>query len=321
MGVHRVVVTDDRYGGYREEEEVFRDQGIRLRVCNFQSPQEAIEGLRGADAILCNLFPMTEEVIESTDACRVISRYGVGYDNVAVEAATRRGIWVARVPDYASEETSDQALSLLLGYIRKIPFKDQAIRRGRWNLHREQPSRRISGKVFGIVGYGRVGQALHRKIRGFSLSRVLICDPTEDSAYIADQGGEKVPLEVLLAEADYVSLHIPLKPETRRLIGREELKGMKSSAILINTSRGGVVDEAALAWALSTAEIAGAGLDVFEEEPINPNNPLLNSERVILSDHTGWYSEESLKELKTKAARNILEVLKGRPPLYAVNKP
>lgn len=321
MKEYRVVVTDDRYGSYREEEEVFRNHGIHLDVCNFQSPGEATRGLKGADAVLCNLFPMTEEVISSLEGCRVISRYGVGYDNVAVDAATAKGIWVARVPDYASEDTSDQALALFLGCVRKISFKDRAIRQGRWNLHKEQPNHRITGKTFGIVGYGGVGQALHRKIRGLSLSRILIYDPTEDPAYIADRGGEKVDLETLLAESDYVSLHVPLRPETRHLIGREELKRMKSRAILINTARGGVVDEAALAWALEAGEIAGAGLDVFEQEPINPDNPLLSSERVILSDHAGWYSEESLKELKTKAALNILEVLQGRPPLYSVNQP
>jgi D-3-phosphoglycerate dehydrogenase len=318
---YRVVVTDDRYGSYKEEEEVFKDLNIHLDIRNFQSPQEALEGLKDADGILCNLFPMTGDIIAALDKCRVISRYGVGYDNVAVEAATEKGIWVARVPDYASEDTSDQALALFLGCVRKISFKDREIRRGRWNLHKEQPNHRITGKTFGIVGYGGVGQALHRKIQGLSLSEILVCDPTEDPDFIQDQGAVKVDLETLLSRSDYVSLHVPLRPDTRHLIGKEQFKLMKNRAILINTARGGVVDEAALAEALRSGEIAGAGLDVFEHEPVNPDNPLLLLDRVILSDHAGWYSEESLKELKTKAALNIAEVLQGRSPLYSVNQP
>ena len=320
MANWRIVVTDDRYGDYTEEEKVFAEVGADLEVRNFRDEDDALRGLKGAHGVLVNLFPLSGRIIDGLDECRVISRYGVGYDNVDVRQATEKGIWVARVPDYASEDTSDQALALFLGCVRKIAFKDRAIRSGRWNLHKEQPNYRITGKTFGIVGYGGVGLALHRKLQGLSLSRILICDPTEDPEFIRRQGGEAADLETLLTQSDYISLHVPLKENTRNLIGPRELEMMKSRAILINTSRGGVVDEEALASALEERRIAGAGLDVFTHEPLGQDSPFMKLDNVILSDHAGWYSEESLRELKIKAARNIAEVLKGSAPLYPVNQ-
>ncbi|MBI9104471.1 MAG: C-terminal binding protein [Spirochaetales bacterium] len=315
----KIVVTDDRYGNYKEEEKVFEEVGAELVIRNFTDSRDAIAGLKDADAILNNLFPMTDEVISSLTKCKVISRYGVGYDNVNVKAATDSDIWVARVPDYASEDTSDQALALFLGCVRKIAFKDRAIRTGSWNLHKEQPNYRITGKTFGIIGYGGVGVAMHRKLAGLSLAKVLIHDPSEDPDFIKSRGGRKVDLDELLRQSDYISLHLPLKETTRHLIDRPQLEMMKERAILINTSRGGVINEAVLAEFLKAKRIAGAGLDVFETEPLPEVSPLRALDNVILSDHAGWYSEESLRELKMKAAMNIVEVLKGNAPLYPVN--
>ena len=321
MNSWKVIVTDDRYGNYHEEEKVLSEAGAVLEVRNFTSPREAAEGLKDADAILNNLFPMTREIVSGLQSCRIISRYGVGYDNVDVRAATKNNIWVARVPDYASEDTSDQALALFLGCVRKIAYKDRMIREGGWNLHKQQPNYRITGKTFGIIGYGGVGMAMHRKLAGLSLARVLVYDPTEDPKLIKSRGGIKTELEQLLTESDYISLHLPLNESTLRLIDRPQIEMMKERAILINTSRGGIINEQALAEALETGRIAGAGLDVFETEPLPSESRLRTLDNVILSDHTGWYSEESLKELKMKAAMNIAEVLKGGEPLYPVNRP
>ncbi len=320
METFTVVVTDDRYGSYREEEEVLGEIGARLEVRNLGSASEAVDVLSRADAVLVNLFPMRAEVISRLDRVRVISRYGVGYDNVDVEAATRKGIWVARVPDYCQEEVSDQTVALLLGCIRQIACKDRKIREGKWNLHKDQPTSRIEGKTLGIVGYGRVGKRLHRKMAGFGLAGVLVCDPLEDSSMIVKAGGTPVGLEKLLRESDYVSLHVPLTPETKGMIGAGELGLMKPTAFLINTSRGSVVDEAALACALDSGRLAGAGLDVFRKEPLPADSPLLKLDSVILSDHAGWYSVESEVELKTKAARNVAAVLRGGAPIYPVNE-
>ncbi len=321
MATLRVVVTDDRYGSYEEENAVLKEIGVSVEVHDQMDESETLRVLAQADGILVNLHPLPEGVIEKLERCRVISRYGVGYDNVAVQSATAKGIWVARVPDYCLEDVSDQALALLLGCVRKVAFKDRRIREGAWNLHREQPSYRIAGKTLGLIGYGAIARTLHRKMSGFGLDRVLAFDPYIDPKTIMENGAQAVPLRRLLKESDYLSVHAPLNEETRGLIGSRELALMKKTAILVNTSRGPLLEEKAVAAALAGGKIAAAGLDVFESEPLPPDSPLLRLDNAVLSDHAGWYSEESVAELKTKAARNVLEVLKGGKPLYPVNQP
>jgi D-3-phosphoglycerate dehydrogenase len=314
-----VFVTDDRYSSYQEEEAVLSSVDARLTVLNLSCEEEAVVALREADGILVNLFPLNARVIDSLDHCRIISRYGVGYDNVDLEAATRKGIWVARVPDYATEDVSDHALALLLGCVRKIAYKDHRIRSGAWNMQKEQPVFRVAGKTLGLVGFGSIARALHRKIGGFGLGKILVYDPYVPADVIKKEGCVPVTLEFLLTESDYVSLHIPLSSQTRGLIGQTQIGMMKTSGILINTARGPVVDEVALCRALQTGKLAGAGLDVFEKEPLPDDSPLRKLDNVILSDHNAWYSEESMVELKTKAALNVARVLAGNPPVYPVN--
>jgi D-3-phosphoglycerate dehydrogenase len=321
METFKVVVTDDRYGSYDEENAVLQEIGARVEVHDGMDEAETVRVLSDAHGILVNLHPLPAGVIEKLEKCRVISRYGVGYDNVAVETATSRGIWVARVPDYCLEDVSDQALALLLGCVRKVAFKDRRIREGRWNLHKVQPSYRMAGKTLGLIGYGAIARTLHRKMSGFGLARVLAFDPYLEPARISENGAEPTTLRKLLEEADYVSVHAPLNEETRGLIGSRELARMKKTAILINTSRGPLVEEKAVVEALATGQIAAAGLDVFEEEPLPSGSPLLQLDNATLSDHAGWYSEESQAELKTKAARNVAAVLKGGEPAYPVNHP
>ena len=319
MSRFRVVVTDDRFGDYQQENAVLAELGCRVEVLDLSGSRDEL--LEDADAILVNLHPMPAPLIRRLRRCRVISRYGVGYDNVDVPAATEAGIWVARVPDYCTEDVSDHALALLLACVRRIPFVDRRVREGAWNLRSEQPARRIAGKTLGIVGYGRSGRALHRKVSGLGLARVLVCDPHKYPRDILAEGAEPADLDTLLAQADFVSLHVPLSPETRHLLGPARLARMRPQAILINTSRGQVVEEQALAGALACGRLAYAGLDVFEHEPLGAASPLAGLANVVLSDHAGYYSEESLDELKTKAARNVAAVLLGGEPPYPVNRP
>ena len=320
MSRFTVVIADDRYASYREEEEVLRDVDAEIQVFRSGTTAEAKRAFSGANGILVNLFPMTAELIESLHGCRVISRYGVGYDNVDVEAATRRGIWVTFVPDYCFEEVADHALALLLCCIRKVGYKDRMIREGKWNLHRDQPCHRVEGKTLGILGYGNAAHTLLRKVSGLGFGRVLMCDPYVRASTIKAAGAEPVDLRVLLEQSDYISVHVPLTPETRHMIGREELALVKPGAILINTARGPVLDENALAEALASGRLGGAGLDVFETEPLPAGSPLRQLDTVIFTDHAGWYSEESVVELKTKAARNVAAVLAGGRPPYPVNR-
>ena len=319
MSRFTVVIADDRYAGYDEERAVLAEVDADVRVFSSSSVSEGPAAFRDADAILVNLFPMTTEVIESLPRCRVISRYGVGTDNVDIEAATRRGIWVAFVPDYCFEEVADHALALLLGCIRKIGYKDRMVRAGKWNTHKDQPCYRIEGKTLGILGYGNAAHTLLRKVSGLGFGRVLMCDPYVRSSTIKAAGGQPVDLPTLLSQSDYISVHVPLTEETRHMIGRAELALVKPGALLVNTARGPVLDEAALFDALRDGRLGGAGLDVFETEPLPADSPLRQLENVVLTDHAGWYSEESEVELKTKAARNAASVLAGGRPIYPVN--
>ena len=313
-----VVVTDDRYGSYKEEKEVLSEIGARLTVYDFKADDHVFPYLEDVDALLVNLFPMTSRIIGALKKCKVISRYGVGFDNVDVDAAWEQGIWVARVPDYCTEDVSDHAVALLLSAIRSIAFKDRRIRQGGWNLQQDQPCHRIEGKVLGIIGYGRSGQAVRKKMSGFSLSRVLVHDPSESAAKLRADSVEQASLREVLACSDYVTIHVPLMPATEHMIGEKELDLMKESAILVNTSRGPVLDEEALYLALKNETIAGAALDVFTEEPLPVFSPLKKLDNVVLSDHSGWYSIESISDLKTKAAQNVLAVLKGGEPVSPV---
>lgn len=320
MEKYKVVVTDDRYEDYKEENKVLKELGIEVEIHNLTGPEDAGKVLKDADAVLNNLFPLTKKIISKMDKCKVINRYGVGYDNIDVEAATEKGIWVSRVPDYSLEDVSDHALALLLGSIRKIAYKDRLIRQGKWNLHKDWPSFRIAGKILGLIGFGAISRTLFRKVSGLGLDKVLIYDPFVNADEIEKPGGIAAGLDDLIKNSDYISIHAPLTKETKGMIGKDEFAKMKSSAILVNTSRGPLVNEADLYSALKENRIAAAGIDVYEEEPLPDSSPLRNLDNIILTDHAGWYSEESIVELKTKAARNILEVLKGRKPVYPVNK-
>jgi D-3-phosphoglycerate dehydrogenase len=320
MAQHRVAVTDDRFHSpYDLERDILREADAELELLQIESEAEAPEALGSMDGLLVNHFAVSASVLRRMKRCRIVSRYGTGYDNVDVQEATRAGIWVANVPDYATEDVSDHALALLLGCARKLVYRDRRIREGGWYLFSEQKCSRIRGKALGIVGYGRIGRAFHRKVKGLGLAAVLVSDPYVDPPFIRSQGASPVGLPELLARSDYVSLHASLTEETRGLIGEQELAVMREGAILINTARGPIVKEEALVARLESGALGYAGLDVYQKEPLAPKHPLRKLENVILSDHAAWYTEESEAEMRSKAARNVLAVLKGGRPLYPVN--
>ena len=283
-----------------------------------RSREELYAAVRDVDAVMIGLEIFDAPLIESMRRCRIISRYGIGYDNIDVDAATKAGIWVGRVPDYGWEAVSDHALALFLACVRDLGCLDRRARAGQPG--RRRPMFLVKGRTFGVIGCGGIGSALVRKLAGFGLARILVHDPYLTAEQVAAAGGEAAGLETLLRESDFVSLHTPLTDGTRGLIGAAQLALMKPTAVLVNTSRGAVVDEAALAAALADGTIAAAGLDVFETEPLPADSPLAGLDNVILTNHLAWYTEESSVELATKAARNIREVFSGRPPLYPVNR-
>ena len=315
-----VVILDSVYSAYDEERSVFEPMGIIPRISPTTDEQEIIDLCRNADGICVNLAPMPASVINELDRCRVIARYGVGYDNVDVDAAAQKGIWVANVTDYCGEDVSDQAMALLLSCARKTARRDAQVRAHQWAINTSDPVYRIKGKTFGFLGFGMIARIVNRKLKGFEPGNVLAADPFIDSETVKQHGAELVDFDTVIRKSDFISIHMPLNEKTRHIISDKEFKAMKPTAILINTSRGPVIDEEALVRALETGWINSAGIDVFEQEPLPENSRLKKLENITLSDHTGWYSEESLSELKTKTARNVRAVLEGSRPDYPVNE-
>jgi D-3-phosphoglycerate dehydrogenase len=322
---YKVVTTDRRFSSYKEEESVLSAVGASFEIYDCRTKEELIDAVHDADGVILNLNLFDKEVLGSMEKCKVISRYGIGLDNIDIEAATEKGIWISNVPEYGAEEdVADQAVAHLFGCIRKVPYKDKRIKSGAWNVHDEQPCYRIKGKNLGIIGYGRIGRSFHKKLSGFGFGKVLIFDPyvKPDEVKIDNCPNCQVTdFETLMKEADHISIHALATEETKHMINADALNLAKKTLILVNTSRGALIDEKALADWLAKNPGAYAGLDVFEEEPLPEDSPLLKLDNIILSDHAGFYSEESLVELKTKAAQNVAEVLKGNKPLYPVNNP
>jgi D-3-phosphoglycerate dehydrogenase len=276
------------------------------------------ELLARADAVLNTVLPLTASLIGSLQRCRVIVRTGVGVDTVDVAAATAAGIVVACVPDASIEEVSNHALTLLLALSRKVVRLDRAVRAGRWDRRMLAPMGTIHGQTLGIVGFGRIGQALGRKALALGL-RVLACDPIVPASVMTAAGAAAASLDELLTSSDFVSLHAPLTPGTAYLIGERELAGMKPSAILINTARGGLVDQVALTRALQAGQLAGAGLDVFEQEPLPAADPLLTLDNVVLTPHSAAFSDASVAEIRRRSGEAAACVLTGRWPRGVVN--
>ena len=283
-----------------------------------QPEKQVIAAAADADAVLVREAPIGRRVIEALSRCKAIVRYGVGVDNIDLEAARERRIYVANVPGYGTEEVSDHAAALLLGCIRTLLIRDTRLRQGKFETDINDELFRTTGKTLGLVGYGKISQALHRKWKGFLPAEVLVYDPFVENSVIKEQGGKPADMATLLSESDYISLFGSQK-NTQHIIDESALRMMKPTAIIVNTARGELIDEKALVDALNDRRILAVGLDVFEKEPISQDNPLLRMPNVILSGHTGWYSKDSVLELQTRAAQEIRRVFEGSYPEFWLN--
>lgn len=313
----KVLVTDYAWPSLEIERRVLTEVEADLIVAETGDEAELIALAPQADAILFCWKPVTNAVLDTATKCKIASRYGVGLDNIDVEYATRLGIPVTYVPDYCMEEVSDHAMALLLALARSIPTFDRDTQQGRWNLQAGRPMFRIRGQALGIIGYGRTGQALAPKALGFGM-RVLAYAPSLDSG---QRNGVTIThdLPALLREADFVSLHAPLNNATRHMVNARFLAQMKPTAYLINTARGGLIDEDALYRALVDHQIAGAALDVLTQEPPLADHPLLGLDNTLMTPHAGFDSVQALEELQEKAARHVVQALRGQRPDQLVN--
>lgn len=316
----KIVVLEPGYEHYQEEMKVLAAFNPEFIVVpKSASQEERAKALLQADALMIREAPLPLEYIALLDKCQAIVRYGVGVDNVDLAAAKEKGIYVANVPDYGSEDVAEHALALLLATTRRLTSRNTQVHAGQWNIGQAEPMYRLSGKVLGIVGFGRIARCLAAKASGIGFSRMLVCDPLLNDADAMAAGVEKVTLEQLCQQADLISLHVPLSEKTRHLIGAEQLALMKPTTIVVNTSRGGLIDESALYQALIENRLFAAGLDVFEQEPVRQDHPLLTLPNVICTDHTAWFTEESVTELQRKAAQEVLRIFEGNKPLNWVN--
>jgi D-3-phosphoglycerate dehydrogenase len=318
MEPHRyhVVITDTDHTTLEEEKEVFGQIGADLVVAQVSGEEDVIRACQEADGLINQYTLLTRRVLENLPKCKVIARYGVGVDSIDLKAATDLGIIVANVPDYCVDEVADQALALVLALSRKITFFDQKIKSNQWDFHQGRPIHRIRGKTLGLIGCGRIGLEVAKRLFPFGV-RVIAFDPYIDKA---PEGIGLKGLDDVLKDSDILSIHCPLTPSTHHLIGEDAFEKMAKKPLLINTSRGAIVDEDALVRALGEGRISGAGLDVLEKEPPDPKSPLLGMGNVILSPHVSFYSEESIKELKHRTAENVADVLLGRWPRSVVNR-
>lgn len=316
---YKIVVTDYEFADLAPEQAVMDKAGLILTPAQCRSEAELIEVCADADAIINQYAQITPRVIAALGTCKVISRYGIGLNTIAVPEATAAGICVANVPDGSLEDVSDHAAAMMLSLARGLGRFDAAVRAGRWDYTVAKPLFRMRGKTLGLLSFGQIPQRLARKMAAFGVT-VIAHDPYANPAVAADLGVTLVDSETLYRQADFLSVHVPLTDSTQGMVGHDQFALMKPTAYLINTARGPVVDQPALVEALQRGVIAGAGLDVFESEPLGADHPLASLPNVLLSPHCAWYSEESEVEIRSKAAQNVVDVLQGRLPTYHVNR-
>lgn len=328
----KVIVTDFITEPLEVERSILQG-AAEVVALDAKSSTELNGQLDEADAVMIyHYLRLDRERIERLKHCRVIARPGVGYDNIDIQAARERGIPVCNVPDYGTEEVADSALGMALTLSRGTHFLNSRLRRGigvrEWNVEQAAPIHRLRGRVFGIVGCGRIGSATALRAKAFGF-RVMFYDPLIPDGVEKALGVERAPtLETLLACSYILSLHCPLTPGTRGLIGAAELASMPRGSFIVNTARGGVVDTSAVVDALASGHLTGAGIDVLEQEPPAGDSPVLRAwrdpdhpahDRLILNPHSAFYCEEGSDEFRAKASREVLRALKGEPLRNVVN--
>ncbi len=310
MGKYKIVITDNLFENCDIEKDILSSIDAEIEIYRNLNKDELLIAVKDADALLVNMADIDDELINSMGNCKVISRYGAGFDNVDIGAAKKAGIKVTIVPDYCVYEVAEHAFALLLSFERAIANRANVVRKGGW---RDSPSpiiKRINGSVLGILGYGRTGQALKKMAEGFGFSKILIHSRSLTAGSKIDDFTSAVSLETLLKESDYLSVHLPLNDETKYFFNKDSFSLMKKDSILINTSRGALINESDLYNALLNKDIRGAALDVMENEPPLEDNPILKLENILITDHRAYYSEKSLEQLKERCAANVVSVLK-----------
>jgi len=307
----KVVITDYGFPDIAQERTLIAAAGYELVTAQCKTQEEVIAAAQGADALLVQWAPVNQAVIDSLTQCKIIVRYGIGVDNVDLKAAAARGIPVCNVPDYCIDEVADHTLALALSLARQLHQTDAEVRKGVWKITPPSPFPAFRDIIFATAGFGRIARAVLERARPFGF-QLAAYDPFVDASAFATAGIRCLNKEEVFRESGILSLHLPLTSETKHFVGREQLATMRQSAVVVNTARGGLIDTVALAEALETGVIAGAGIDVFESEPLLGDHPLRKSPNALLTSHTAWYSAGSVPELQRKAVEAAIQGLRGR---------
>ena len=316
MSVNLVDYDEDLFTPQGWEGAELARHGITWTVGQHRTAEAVLAAARHSDIVMIQSARplLTRPVIDHLERCRCIVRLGIGYDNVDVAAATERGILVCNAPDYCVDDVADHALALLMGCVRHVARQDRSIREGKWDRTLARPARRLRGCTLGIIGFGKIGRTVAARVRGFDLT-LLVYDPHVDDAVVAAHAARRVDLPTLLAQSDFVSLHTPLTDDTFHLLGSAQFDLLQPGAIVVNTSRGPLIDEHALAAALGSGKVWAAGMDVMEHEPLPLDSPLRAFDNVIFTPHVGANSEQSVRDLYSTACQIAIAVARGvRPP-------
>jgi D-3-phosphoglycerate dehydrogenase len=295
------------------EQQAYADAGVDFRFVQTSTPEQLREAVKDADAVVTGGGVYDTAAFDAMAKCKVVVSCSVGLDRVDLDAASAHNVMVCNMPDLCTDEVADHAMALLLACNRKIVRLANRLRGGTWDRALLEPMPRLRGKTIGLLGFGRIGQAMAERCRGFGLN-VVAFDPYLPAEVARSKGVELLPLEELLAQSDFVSCHLPLGPATQHLMGEAQFRAMKPSALFVNSSRGRVVDEAALTKALREGWIAGAGLDVLEQEPADPNNPLLRIDTAVVTPHAAGFSDEVVDLIPRLAFQEVMAVLGGGTP-------
>ncbi|WP_290810956.1 C-terminal binding protein [Halovivax sp.] len=300
------------------ERKVFAEADVAVREAEAETEEAVVEAARDADALLIQHAPVGRTVFGAVENLEVIGRYGIGVDTIDLDAATEEGVAVVNVPDYCLDEVPTHAVALLLAVERRIARYDAEVETGSWDWTTGRPIYRLRGRTLGLAGFGELARRVVRKVEPFGFEPIAY-DPYVSADEMADRGVEKVPFDGLLERSDVVSVHAPLTDETRTLFDGDALAAMDEEAVLINTSRGEIVDVDALYDALVDGELRGAGLDVLPEEPPS-DHPIVELDSAVITPHAAWYSEESMVQLRRTVAEDVLRVFRGRVPKNPVNE-
>jgi D-3-phosphoglycerate dehydrogenase len=314
----KALITDYEFPNIDNEKRVFAEAGIELVVAQCKTPQQVIAAAQDAEALIVQWAPMTREVMAALPKCKIIVRYGIGMDNIDIKAATDHGIAACNVPDYASGEVADHALALALTLARQTAAIDRRLRDGTWKITPDLPMPSFRDMRFVTLGCGRIAREVLLRAKGFGFA-LAAYDPFISPEAMTEIGVSKIGLEEALATADILSLHLPLNAETRHLLNTKTLRAMKKTAIVINTARGGLIDTLALAAELTEGTILGAGIDVYETEPLPLDHPLRKAPRALLTSHIAWFSDASAPRLQRMVAEEAIRGLRGEPLRGQVN--